>query len=242
VRTAVVTGGTGTLGRAVALALARDHRLVLVGRDPARGAAAVAAVRDIGGDAVFVAADLTDPAWPAGIGEVDVFVHGAAAYAPYARVEAVSDAAWREVLAVGPDAAFAGARAWLPGMRARGFGRVILVGSAVASLGGHGQAPYAAAKAALVGLARTLALEGGAEGVTANVVEVGLLDHPRTTSLPPEGVAGLVAHAAVPRLGRPEEVAAVVAFLAGDAAAWVSGACWAVGGGLGLRVAVRGRW
>jgi NAD(P)-dependent dehydrogenase (short-subunit alcohol dehydrogenase family) len=167
-------------------------------------------------------------------------VHSAAAYAPYGPVTALGDADWDRVLATGPTGAMRLVRAVLPAMRARGFGRIVLVGSLAGTLGAHGQLAYAAAKAALAGLARTAALEGGRHGVTANVVELGPIDTPRVReAVRPEIVDALAAGTAVGRLGTVDEVAAVVGFLCSADAGYVTGAVIPVGGGLGTGVTRR---
>ncbi|HEY4116408.1 MAG TPA: SDR family oxidoreductase [Byssovorax sp.] len=236
-RTAVVTGASGDIGRAIAARLAAGgHRVVLVAR---RRDALEAAAASIGEAALVLAADVTDPAWTDALGEaapeIDVVVHAAAAYAPFGLLEATTPDDDARVFAVGPLAAARLVRAALPGMKARGFGRVVLIGSLVGAIGGHGQAAYASAKAALSGLARSVALEGGARGVTANVVELGLVDTARVrAAVGAEAIARLMRATPVGRAGAPSEVAAAVSFLCSGEAALVTGAVLPMTGGLGL--------
>jgi NAD(P)-dependent dehydrogenase (short-subunit alcohol dehydrogenase family) len=118
-------------------------------------------------------------------------------------------------------------------LRAR-HGRMVFVSSVVGLSGGVGQVNYAAAKAGLVGLARSIARELGGRGITANVVAPGYVDTDMTRALPPERQAEIVAQVPLGRIASVEEVAAVVTFLASDAAAYITGAVVPVDGGLGM--------
>ncbi len=118
-------------------------------------------------------------------------------------------------------------------LRAR-HGRMVFVSSVVGLSGGAGQVNYAAAKAGLVGLARSIARELGARGITANVVAPGYVDTDMTRALPPERRAEIVAQVPLGRIASAEEVATVVTFLASDAAAYITGAVVPVDGGLGM--------
>jgi 3-oxoacyl-[acyl-carrier protein] reductase len=236
-RTAVVTGAGGGIGGAIARRLAAEgDRVVLVGRT--RASLEVVAA-DVGANAVVLAADVTDLGWLDALAEVapavDVVVHAAAAYAPFATLESTDDDAWRRVFDVGPTAAMRLLKRVLPGMKARGFGRVVLIGSVAATLGAHGQAAYAAAKAALVGLTRAVALESARNGVTVNLVEPGIVDTARVRSaVRRDTLDALSCAAPAGRLGEADEVGAVVAFLCGIEAGYVTGAVVPVTGGLGL--------
>jgi 3-oxoacyl-[acyl-carrier protein] reductase len=123
----------------------------------------------------------------------------------------------------------------LPGMKVRGFGRIVFVGSIAASLGAVHQVPYTTAKSALHGLVKSLALECASFGVTCNLVEPGLVLTDRVLArLPEERRKELLGDTPMGRAGTPEEIAAVVAFLASPRASYVTGACVPVTGGLGL--------
>ena len=134
------------------------------------------------------------------------------------------------------------ARCLLPGMRDRGWGRFVFIGSAAGQLGARGQAAYAASKSALVGLVRSLAVEAGRDGVTCNLVDPGLIDTERTReALDADTKCAIIGNTALGRAGRPEEVAALVALLASEAGSYITGAALPVDGGLGLGVAPRPR-
>jgi NAD(P)-dependent dehydrogenase (short-subunit alcohol dehydrogenase family) len=143
----------------------------------------------------------------------------------------MNDEAWRDVLATNLDGAFFCARSALKTMLKQRSGRVIFVGSVSPFLGVPGQANYAASKAGLVGLARSLASEVGRRGVTVNVVVPGFIATAMTESLDRDEIAARVP---LGRVGEPEEVAAAVSFLASDQARYITGAVLAVDGGLSM--------
>lgn len=239
-REALVTGAGSGIGRATALELARaGARVVLLGRGREALEETRAAIAAGGGSARSVTADVScaeglEELRGAGCA-VDVLVNNAAAYAPYAPLERLAEEDFQRVF----DTVLAGAvrltRELLPGMLERGFGRVVNVGSAAASLGAAGQTAYAAAKAGLAGFTRSLALEVARRGVTCNLVEPGLIDTERVReAVDPEVRLGILAATAAGRAGTPEEVAAAVLFLASPAAGFITGVTLPVAGGLGL--------
>ncbi|GAA1826922.1 3-oxoacyl-ACP reductase FabG [Pseudonocardia ailaonensis] len=212
---ALVTGAAGLLGRAL------DERLRADGFDVLG--------LDVRGD-VDIVADLArdlppDPRFA----EVDVVVANAAILDSVAAAHAVEFAEFQRVVEVNLNGAFRVIQACLPGMRARGHGRIIAIASAAAVLGLNLQISYAASKAGLLGLVKTLAIEGGPYGITANAVLPGLFG-PEAGPLP----AGLGNLVAAGRTASAAEIAHVVAFLAGEHAAYITGQQLGVDGGLGL--------
>src|SRR3954470_8577443 len=218
--TSLVTGGSRGIGRAVALRLARDGHDIAVGyASNARRAEAVAdEVRASGRRAMAAGGDLRDPtaadglvdAVEAGLGPVDVLVANAGVNTPGRRIEEISLEEWDRLHAVNLRAPFLLARRVLPGMVERGFGRIVLVSSVAAYTGGIIGAHYAAFKAGLHGLAHSLAKEAAPHGVTVNVVAPALVE---SDMLPPgrEARERLAAALPVRRLGRPDEVADLIA-------------------------------
>jgi 3-oxoacyl-[acyl-carrier protein] reductase len=208
-RVALVTGGSGGIGGAICQALAREGATVAVGYGSGRDAAHRLAA-ELGGRAQAFGADLADPAEPerlvaeveAVLGPVDVLVanHGLGRAAEW---ETLSAADFDEVMAVNARAPFLLAQRALPGMRARGFGRVLFVSSTAALRGGVLAPDYAASKAALHGLAYFLAQRVARDGVTVNVIAPGYVE----TAMLPGDPAELGASVPAGRVGRPDEVA-----------------------------------
>src|SRR3954466_8596351 len=228
---ALVTGASRGIGRAVALALAGDgHDVAVAYASNADAAAeAAAAIRAIGRRAITCGADLAargiaggaalaDPAAAdalvdaveAGLGPVEVLVANAGVNTPGRRVEEIALDEWDRLHAVNLRAPFLLARRVLPGMEARGFGRIVLLSSVAAYTGGIIGAHYASSKAGLHGLAHSLSQQAAGAGVTVNVVAPALIE---SGMLPaePAGREGLAASLPVGRLGTADEVADLIA-------------------------------
>jgi len=224
-RVAVVTGGSGAIGGAIAARLAPDHAVVVLDRT---GDVAV----DLGEpDEVRRAAELVLDRH----GRVDVLVHAAAmvAFAPFEEFELD---VWRRVQAVNVESALLLTQAFAPGMRDRGFGRVIfIVSNSYWRPPGAHMLAYIASKGALIGMARTLAVGLGGDGIAVTAVAPGLTHTPATVVVPEAEFADAEAQQALPRPLTPDDTAAVVAMLAGDDAAALTGQTITVDGGLVLR-------
>jgi len=242
-RIALVTGASRGIGRAVAVALAADgHRVAACfGSDSAAGAETCAAIDSTGGQALAVQVDVSRPEsidaaftrveqeW----GKVEVLVSNAGINRDGLLMR-MGDDQWADVLRTNLDGAFYAVRRATAGMVRARWGRIVLVGSVVALTGSPGQANYAAAKAGLVGLTRSVARELGSRGVTVNLVAPGPIVTAMTDVLTEERRAQMTGQVPLGRFGTPEEVAAVVAFLCSDAAGYVSGAVLPVDGGMGM--------
>ncbi len=234
---ALVTGASRGIGAAIATELARAGWPVAINyRADRDGAERVAASVDAsGGKALAVRADVSDPEAIDGLigaaedelGKVLVLVNNAGLTADGLSMR-LADADWDRVLETNLSAAFRLTRRAIgPMMRAR-FGRIVNVASVVGVRANAGQANYAASKAGLIALTRTVAVEVARRGVTVNAVAPGLIETEMT-----EGVSGPIAEA-IParRAGTPEEVAACVGFLASPEASYVNGATLTVDGGM----------
>ena len=144
----------------------------------------------------------------------------------------MSDEEWFDVVNTNLSAVYRLSKAVLRGMMKSRWGRIINVGSVVGAMGNAGQSNYAATKAGAAGFARSLAAEVGSRGITVNTVAPGFIDTDMTRILPDEQKAQLLSKIPLGRLGKPEEIAAVVGFLASDAGAYVSGETIHVNGGM----------
>ncbi len=242
-RVALVTGGSRGIGQATVLALAgAGHRVALCYRSDADGAAdTVAAVHEQGGEALAVAADVSDPSAldvafkeiEAGFGPVQILVNNAGVTRDGLLLR-MSDDAWADVVRTNLDGAFYAIRRAAPAMVRSRHGRIVNIGSASGLTGSAGQVNYAAAKAGLVGLTRSVARELASRNVTANLVAPGPISTAMLADVSPKRQDELARLTPLGRLGTPEEVAAAVAFLCSEAAGYITGAVLAVDGGLSM--------
>lgn len=242
-RVALVTGGSGAIGAATAQALAADGRAVAVGYRGGEVAAkeVVAAIEATGGRALAVALDVTDAesvaaavaATTEALGVPTIVVANAGVTDDGLFVRLTPER-WRAVLDANLDGAYRTLKAVVPGMMKARFGRIVTVSSVGAYAGAAGQASYAASKAGLIGLTRALARELAPRSITANVVAPGPVATAMTDALPDARRAELSATVPLGRMATPGEVAAAIAFLASDAAAYVTGSVLPVDGGMAM--------
>ena len=230
-RSAVVTGGNKGIGAAIVQALLADgHRVASFSRggDAPEGALGIACDVTDGAqvEAAFKAAEETH-------GPTEILVANSGVTKD-TLILRMSEADWDLVIDTNLKGAFRCAKRASRSMLRRRWGRIIFTGSVVGLYGSPGQVNYSASKAALVGMARSLTREIGSRGVTANVVAPGFIETDMTAVLPDEVVAGYRASIPAGRLGLVDEVAATVAFLAGERAGYISGAVIPVDGGLGM--------
>jgi 3-oxoacyl-[acyl-carrier protein] reductase len=237
-RRALVTGGSGDIGGAICSALAAQGCFVYIHANAHadRAETLAATIRAHGGQAQAIAFDLTDAAvTQAAIeklleaGRVDILVHNAGIHddAPMAGMR---EEQWHRVIDVSLHGFFHVAQPLLLPMARARFGRIVCVSSVAAVLGNRGQVNYAAAKSALHGAAKSLAREMASRGITVNVVAPGVIaGRMAQAAVTVEQIKAMVPAA---RAGTPEEVAALIAFLCSDAAAYINGQIVGVNGGM----------
>jgi len=236
-QTALITGASGGIGGAIARALHRQGAEVML--SGTRLDALAALTSELGERAQLSRADLADPATPdrlakyaeAAMGRVDILVNNAGITRDVLALR-LNDEDWQTVLEVNLTAAFRLTRAVLRGMVRRRHGRVIGVTSVVALSGNAGQANYAAAKAGMIGMAKSIAAEVAQRGVTVNCVAPGLIATAMTDKLTLVQRARLTEAIPTGRLGAAEEVAAAVVYLASAEAAYVTGQTLHINGGM----------
>jgi 3-oxoacyl-[acyl-carrier protein] reductase len=233
-KTALVTGGSRGIGRAIALELGEAGANVVVGYRTGRDEAdAVAA--EIGGRAVQ--ADVSDAAGAAALveeaGDLDILVNNAGLTRD-GLLARMSDDDWDTVIQTNLSSVFYTCRAVARPMMKRRSGAIVNVSSIVGVHGNPGQTNYAASKAGIIGFTKSLARELGSRGVRANVVAPGYVKTQLTDVLPEEATTAMLGATPLGRLGDPEDIAGAVRFLCSDAAAFITGAVLLVDGGLGM--------
>jgi 3-oxoacyl-[acyl-carrier protein] reductase len=237
---ALVTGASRGIGRAIALALGRAGATVVGTATTAAGAESIGQTLSAAGirgrGAVLdvtdgAAVDAAVAAVESGFGAVSILVNNAAVTRDTLLVR-MKDADWDAVLDTDLKSVFRLSRAVLRGMMKARAGRIVSITSVVGAAGNPGQANYAAAKAGIAGFTRALAREVASRGITVNCVAPGFIDTDMTRALPEAQRDALLAQIPLGRLGRPEDVAAAVLYLASDAGAYVTGATLHVNGGM----------
>ncbi|MDE2403097.1 MAG: SDR family oxidoreductase [Sphingomonadales bacterium] len=246
-RIALVTGGASGMGEAASLRLAQEGRPVAILDVDGPGAERVARqIVDAGGKALALQADISrkdqvDAAVAQvrqKLGPVTILVNNAATenFCPFADI---SEANWDRIMAVNLKGVFLPAQAVLPDMVAAGWGRIVNISAYGAQIGAAEMAHYTASKGGVISLTRSLAIELGGKGITVNSVSPGFIDTPMARrvieggkfSIPAEQ---LVAGYPIPRLGRPEEIAAACCFLASEDAGYITGQVLGVNGGAAM--------
>ena len=242
-RTALVTGGAKGIGRAVCLALAEKGMDIAVNYAGSAAAAeeTAAACRALGVRAVTLQADVRRPEncqklvedTVAALGRIDVLVNNAGITADTLMLR-MTEADFDNVLATNLKGAFFCTKAASRYMMRQRYGRIVSISSVVGLHGNAGQTNYAAAKAGLIGLTKSVAKEYAARQITANVVAPGFIDTDMTAAMPESARAAAAASIPAGKVGDAKDVAAAVAFLAGEQAGYVTGQVLCVDGGMGM--------
>jgi acetoacetyl-CoA reductase len=234
-RVALVTGGTRGIGRAIAERLKADGMKVAAGYS-GNDAAAEACARELGVMVIkgnvgsYEDCQRAAQAVEAELGPIDVLVNNAGITRDVMFHKMTPDQ-WSDVVRVNMDSVFNMTRQVIEGMRDRGWGRIVNISSINGQKGQMGQTNYSAAKAGMIGFTKALALENARKGVTVNCIAPGYIDTEMVQAVPEKVLESIIAQIPVGRLGHGEEIADMVAFLAGERAGYVTGATLALNGG-----------
>jgi 2-dehydro-3-deoxy-L-rhamnonate dehydrogenase (NAD+) len=239
-KVAIVTGAGKGLGWAIARRLAQDGaNLVIAEVDKKYGEEKAAAIRRMGRESLFIDVDVSQ--WAdvenmvkqvmAQFGQIDILVNNAGILGPYFPVMEYPVEIWDRVIAVNLKGTFLCCKGILPVMKARKSGKIVNMASVAGKEGNANMAPYAAAKAGIIGLTKTLGKEMAPYNIYVNCVSPALIETDMAGEMTPEQRALLTSKIPMGRLGRPEEVAAVVKFLVSEEASFVTGQCYDISGG-----------
>jgi 3-oxoacyl-[acyl-carrier protein] reductase len=234
---AVITGGARGIGLAIARRLAADGARVAVADIDA--SAAAAAVAHLGEPAIAVRLDVTsEDAWRAALdtvegrlGHVSILVNNAGIAGRSAPVWDLSLEEWEQVIGIDLGGVFLGCKTVLPGMLERGYGRIVNIASIAGKEGNPHAVPYSAAKAGVIGLTKAVAKEVATRGVLVNAVTPAVIETEILQQVSEEHIAYMTSRIPMGRVGQPEEVAALVRFLASDDVTFSTGAVFDISGG-----------
>jgi 3-oxoacyl-[acyl-carrier protein] reductase len=238
-KTALVTGASGGIGSAIARAL--HHQGATVAISGTRAAALEALAAELAGRVHIVPCNLADPgqveklvpAAEAALGSLDILVNNAGLTRDNLFMR-LKDEDWDLVLAVNLTAAFRLSRAAVKGMLKRKCGRIIGITSVIGVTGNAGQGNYAASKAGMIGMSKSLAMEVAGRNITVNCIAPGFIETPMTEGLNEKQRAAILANVPMARLGRAEDVAGAVVYLASAEASYVTGQTLHVNGGMAM--------
>ncbi len=236
-RVALVTGATRGIGQAIALALAECGAMVIGTATSEAGAAKI--TEALAGKGRGIVLNVTDAqaskqaveAVVAEFGRIDILVNNAGITRDMLAMR-LSDEAWDAVIETNLTAVFRLTRAALRPMMKQRYGRIINMSSVVGAMGNAGQANYAAAKAGMVGMSKSVAREVASRGVTVNCVAPGFIETDMTAALPEDVKTSLQAQIPAARLGKTDDIAAAVLYLASEPAGYVTGTVLHVNGGM----------
>ncbi|HXE79160.1 MAG TPA: SDR family NAD(P)-dependent oxidoreductase [Vicinamibacterales bacterium] len=239
-RIAIVTGAARGIGLATVERFAREGATVVAADlDAATAAREAARLQSAGFRVTGARCDVGDRASVESLvreiesthGRVDVLVNNAGIAGPTGPLEHVTDRDWDEVMRVDLRSVFLGCQAVLPGMKARRYGRIVNVASIAGKEGNPNAVPYSTAKAGVIGLTKALAKEVASFGIYVNAVAPAVIDTPILQQVPQSHIDYMVQKIPLGRMGRPEEVAALIAWLASDEASFTTGQCVDISGG-----------
>ena len=234
-----VTGAGRGVGRAIALRFAREgHPVAVAGRTESFLQEVAAEIEDVRGSALPIVCDVTDrdaviratSEATERLGPIDVLVNNAGITRD-GMLHKMTPEQWSEVIRVNLDSLFNMTRLVIEGMRERSYGRIVSISSINGQKGQMGQANYSAAKAGLIGFSKAVAQENARKGITVNVVAPGYIDTEMVRAVPEKVLESIIAQIPVGRLGRADEIADAVAYLASERAGFITGSTISVNGG-----------
>ena len=238
-KVAIVTGASRGIGRAIATGLAARGAIVVAAARGANADDTVAAIRAAGGTAMPVSLDVTEPGAIERVvasvleahGRIDILVNNAGIARDQLMLRMKRED-WDQVLATNLTAAFTTVQAVIKPMIRQRSGRIISISSVVGQMGNAGQANYAASKAGLIGLTKSMARELASRNITVNAVTPGFVATDMTKAIAEKTQGGWIEHIPLGRMGTPDDVASAVCFLASDEASYITGQVLAVNGGM----------
>lgn len=235
-KVALVTGASRGIGRAIAEQLAALGAKVIGTATSEKGAAAISDYLGAGQGLVLDVADTASieqclETIKANFGDIDILVNNAGITRDNLLMR-MKDEEWFDIMQTNLTSVFRMSKAVMRTMMKKRFGRIITIGSVVGSMGNAGQTNYAAAKAGVLGFTKSLAKEVASRGITVNAVAPGFIDTDMTKELSDEQKEAIFSQVPANRLGQPEEIAATVAFLASNQAAYITGETIHVNGGM----------
>ncbi len=242
-KVALITGGSGDLGKADALALAEAGAdVVLADILTVKAEETAREIQDMGRKFFAIRMDVTHmedvkegiARIKSELGSIDILINSAATLDHRGQLPDQQDQLWKRDLRVNLTGTFNCSRAVWPHMKEKGWGRIINMASVAGTLGGFGQASYSTTKAGIIGLTKTMALEGARYGITCNAVCPGIINSQGFHSIPEEMRERLIRRTAFRRPGEPENVADAIVFLASDKASYITGIVLNVSGGIEL--------
>ena len=239
-RVAIVTGGGRGIGKAIAVRLAtHGASIVIADIDLQAAESVIAELQALGHRALAVPTDISSSeqvqamvqATLEKFGRIDILINNAGILGPTCPVVEVQEEDWDRVLAINLKGAFLCSQAVVPHMVAQGWGRIVSISSIAGKEGNPGTAPYNVSKVGIIGLTKSLAHEIAQTGVTVNCVAPAMIETELIDAVSPEMMAMLLAKIPMGRIGKTYEVAALIAFLASEESAFITGQCYNITGG-----------
>jgi len=240
-KVALVTGSSGGIGKAIALELAREGFDVVVNssRSVLEGESVTKEIKKLGRKSIYIKSDVSDPASVEEmiqtiikkLGRIDILVNNSGITRDK-KLENMSQEDWNTVIAINLTGTFNCIKSALPHMQAQGAGKIINISSIVGETGNFGQSNYSASKGGMIALTKTVAKENAGENIMVNAIAPGFIKTKMVEAIPKSIIKKVISEIPMGRLGEPEEIAKLAAFLASDKASYITGQVFNINGGL----------